>query len=93
MEPGLCLRVPRQARCLGLSVRSVLARAAGKERSDRKLGVRCEALREYARLAFGPFKAQPTPYSQQPPSLLLSVATGNSLLLGFVGAWLPGGCG
>jgi len=33
------------------------------------------------------------PCSQQPPSLLLSQALGILLLAGFVGLWLPGGCG
>jgi hypothetical protein len=39
------------------------------------------------------YAAQPAACSQQPASLLFSEATGISMLLGFVGAWLPGGCG
>jgi hypothetical protein len=39
------------------------------------------------------YAGQPVPCSQQPPSLLFSEATGISMLLGFFGAWLPGGCG
>ena len=37
--------------------------------------------------------AQPTHSSQQPPPLLLATCRGDPLLPGFVGAWLPGGCG
>src|ERR1035437_861622 len=36
---------------------------------------------------------QPTRFSQQPPALLFPVVGDGSLLSGFVGAWLPGGCG
>lgn len=38
-------------------------------------------------------RPQPAPSSRQPPSLLFSEAGGDSLLLGFAEAWLPGGCG
>ncbi len=37
--------------------------------------------------------AEPAPCSQQPRGFLFTLATGNSLLAGVVGAWLPGGCG
>ena len=37
--------------------------------------------------------AQPAPCSQQPPPIVFSAGAGDCLLPGFVGAWLPGGCG